>query len=455
VSQLLANTPWQLWHRHGRALVVVVAITAMMQAADHLGWLEGLEATAFDTTVRGKARTSWNDIFIVEITEDDYRTFFESRSPLDPDKLTELINVVLSGSPDVVGVDIDTSDESWCCRAAARVSEPAGQSVVWAQVPVEVGATASGERPLLKMRSVCGGRIENIARMGIPRFPVDHDGVVRRYVDHFLVEGPIYACGDLEKTDRATCDGRVSAIRTARVPAPIVKGTEHYAISMKSLPRAVLEKSKRAAARTVRGDDEVLLNFSGDRYTFPVVHAREFLSPLAPAVPPEKRPQPEWQKRELLKDKIVLIGGAYQAARDEYVTPVGRMAGVELIAHAIESELHGGGIRRWNRFLAIVADLAAGLIIVVIYQQPYRTAFWLSLGGIVALPFAGSLLAYHSLAHLVNFVPVVVGASLHQLYEHGHRHRKLDAELHAARARINELEAQLMQAKTPGSDDTT
>src|SRR5437899_2606073 len=110
----------RLWRRYGKAALVVLLITAGIQGAEALGWLEGLEATVLDTMLRGRARAAWDDVFIVEITEDDYKTFFKSASPLDPDRLVELIDAVLSGSPGAVGVDIDTSDEIWCCRQDLR-----------------------------------------------------------------------------------------------------------------------------------------------------------------------------------------------------------------------------------------------------------------------------------------------------------------------------------------------
>src|SRR5207247_6823178 len=98
------------------------------------------------------------------------------------------------------------------------------------------------------------------------------------------------------------------------------------------------------------------LNFSGDRYNF----AQRF---SASAILTGSK-QSYWKENSPLKDKIVLLGGFYHAARDEYVTPLGPMAGVLLIAQAIESDLTGGGIRLVTHAVGFFLEILAGIVLV-------------------------------------------------------------------------------------------
>ena len=58
---------------------------------------------------------------------------------------------------------------------------------------------------------------------------------------------------------------------------------------------------------------------------------------------------------------MVLLGGLFHAARDEYTTPLGRMAGVQLMAHAVESELQGGGFRWPREPVMLLLNIAGGI----------------------------------------------------------------------------------------------
>ena len=126
-----------------------------------------------------------------------------------------------------------------------------------------------------------------------------------------------------------------------------------------------------------------------------------------------------------LKGKVVLLGGYYRASRDFYVTPVGRMAGLQLMAQAVESELHGG-IRTANHLAAFALDVLAGLIVVLL-QHRFRLlpALVISLVAIPCLSFIGSFLAFSTLAWWFSFAPVTAGVLVHELYHHAAEHQRL------------------------------
>ena len=67
-----------------RNVIALVVISLFVSGLEYFGWLSGLENTALDSfLLAGWSRPS-NDIYIVEITEDDYlsRDIFQGRSPL-------------------------------------------------------------------------------------------------------------------------------------------------------------------------------------------------------------------------------------------------------------------------------------------------------------------------------------------------------------------------------------
>ena len=79
-----------------------------------------------------------------------------------------------------------------------------------------------------------------------------------------------------------------------------------------------------------------------------------------------------------------------------------------------------------NHVIAIILDIAAGLTLVLIHHLfSIRTALGLSLIAIPVLSFCGSYLAFTTLAWWVNFVPMIVGVLIHQLYDHTKEYRRL------------------------------
>lgn len=395
----------QLWIRYGRgfgrhylrALPWIIVFTLSVHVLEHVGALVGAETVWLDTLLRQSRRQMSQDIFIVEISESDYRSLFRSTSPLDPRPVVALVRTILTASPAVVAVDLDTSDAIWCHYDVAAITPPAS-TVLWAQVPTATDESVAGEAETFGLAPVLGGALVDKQAMGIPVFPFDRDGSVRRYLSAIPVTGELKRCGP----------GSSSAKGAAR--------------SMKSLSRLVAETYRPAVAREPGG--ERIFNFAGDRYHFLINDARDFVNERGEALPLNDR-----QKQQLAR-KIVLIGGNFRAARDVYRTPVGPMTGIELVAYAVESDLHGGGIRELNIWLARLADLFAGSLITWVYfhwERRPRVAFRLSMLAIPLLSMSASFVAYKSYAYWFSFAPIVIGVLIHQLYEQS----KLSARLEA------------------------
>lgn len=173
--------------------------------------------------------------------------------------------------------------------------------------------------------------------------------------------------------------------------------------------------------------NEVILNFSGTRYKFNTIPAHR-LRKLAQG--------DGWSDGNLLKDKIVLIGGTYSASRDFHVTPVGELSGVELIAYAIQSELDEEIRVPPDKIIVFVVEFLCGVIF-LLCRRFFTAIPWPSLEiAAIAISFfllagAGSLVVFESLGHWFNFVPTIFAVLLHQMYEQGEDLRKLKKQLNS------------------------
>ncbi len=91
---------------------------------------EKAERYAIEKQAAWSSHPGAGSVAIVRITESDYRTLFDGRSPLDARRLRTLIERVAQGGPSVIAVDIDTSDPSM--RSLAGL--PCGRcTIVWAR----------------------------------------------------------------------------------------------------------------------------------------------------------------------------------------------------------------------------------------------------------------------------------------------------------------------------------
>lgn len=397
-------------HRHAfwrhllEALPVLLLVSGITTILGERGLLRGFENTALDVWLQLKEPRPVNDVVLVTIDDIDYATLFGRRSPLQPERVKELVAAVVAGAPRAVGVDLDSSDEAY----AAMEPPP---RVVWARegtplAEAEAGAAAAhgggghgeggheGPRTVFRAEAVLGrhGEAAREVPSGLALMPQDGDGIIRRY----------------------------------RHALPVLEGEGEHARRepMPTLGWAVLREADKAEGRAPRdaSQDALVLNFAGDRYAFATISARDVIAGAK---------LPAWGSAGPLKDRIVLVGGTFHAARDEYVTPVGAMPGVQLVAQAIESELSGGGIRSLSHGRMLLLELLSGVLLVWInFRFRLGTALLLSLGAMPLLTLGGSLLAFSSLAYWFNFTPSLLGVWIHELIDHAREYRAMHIELH-------------------------
>jgi CHASE2 domain-containing sensor protein len=116
---------------------------------------------------------------------------------------------------------------------------------------------------------------------------------------------------------------------------------------------------------------------------------------------------------DVLRDRIVLLGGTYSEARDTHPTPGGEStSGLMINALAVEAELQGRGVEEFPRLLSLGLDIAYGITVLVLFarHEETRTAKRLRYGVAVVLPIAGSVLLGVLGVLWLSWVPMLIAS---------------------------------------------
>lgn len=344
-----------------RVVLIASLITAYLSQA---GLLHSFETASLDTLLHLRRSLPADHVAIVEITDDDYASLFGSTSPLAPSVLRRALDAIALGRPALIGVDLETEP------SAIMAHPPSSDEAPW---PTVVWVGDSGDDDSVDYAT---------ASADVPR---DHDGVVRRYLR--LHDGP---------NGPATIDS---------FPWAIVR---EYRCSTEG--DEVCRKLARGPS-----DNDILLNFAGEGYDF----LRLSLGSVLSASEGEA-----WRTQHgPLAGRIVLLGGTFRQARDRFVTPVGERDGVQIMAQAVESELHGQGIRTMHHAFVFALEILCGIAVVLLHRgltrHSFKLAFYSSLIGVPLLALSASLLVFYSTAMWASFVPVFAAVVIHELYETG------------------------------------
>jgi CHASE2 domain-containing sensor protein len=373
------------WLHHLLALVIITIVILLLEQTS---MLEGVESLGFDRMARSYPAKVSPDIYLVEITDDDYRIHFKNTSPLDAEELALLLNRIHDLHPIVLGVDLDTEDPKVQDDAEMKKLRES-RDIIWAVVPeVEASESERGVNQTFVLAPTA-----NAFRLGskaLPNFPRDVDGVVRRFRDGY----------------RATLDGKPQELA--------------------SLGCALAYRDGSASQCT---ENPKIRRFSlvGSNETFKTVDADEFLADDFDSRDKARRASGD-QTDNPLAGKIVLVGGNYRAARDSYVTPAGEKPGLEVIANAAQSYLPGGkSILEAPWWASGLFDLLIGTGVILLYWAfRLKTAFWLNLLAAPVAAMAISFVAFLLVHYWLAFAPVLFGMMLHHLYDHIEQLDELD-----------------------------
>jgi len=360
-----------------RAAPVVLGISLLTSLAVRWGLLDGFETAAIDVALgfRGiVAPPSSPDIALVVIDQAAYEKEFGGTSPLCVQVLRALLSRIVEGHPAVIGVDLDTDPST----VSMDLTSPSGVDVpiVWGTAAVRA---ADGSFSMPPEHAKAAKAVPS----AVTAFPQDRDGVVRSYQRNY----------------------RIGMRDIDALPSALVKAfceRQRTQVDIQPLPFACRAVDDNKA-------DRQLMNFSGDQYVFQKIFYEQLMDPKGDGA--------GWSgKHGAIRDKIVLLGGTYQEARDTYETPVRAMSGVELHAQATATELYGGGIRFANELLMFVLELGGGFLVALFHEfLPRRRAVVASVVGIPVTALLSSAVAFQSLSRWASFVPVLFGTFVHEL----------------------------------------
>ncbi len=152
-------------------------------------------------------------------------------------------------------------------------------------------------------------------------------------------------------------------------------------------------------------------------------------------------------QRNLLTDRIALVGGLYPEGRDTHLTPVGEMAGVYVWAEAIASWIRHDALREPPEWIALLLECIVGVLtgLLLLRYGPGFGLLW-SLLAIVPLTIVFSMLTFGDRVLFLNFLPSFFAVYVHYQVElhlviRELRHHALDQtrEVKRLRRRLNRL----------------
>lgn len=387
-----------------RAVPVILTFTLLSLMMEHWGWLSGFETAALDTFFRLKKPLAADHVVIVGVTEDDYRDLFDETSPLSREKLREVVDAIALGRPAVIGVDIDTSSrkefggfqvpDAWPITVWARDARQAGVRDVedkgLGEIVKEIANPFARTEDAFAPGGVLGGDGGGVSS-GLAILPQDGDGRVRRYRRRFRVAG----------------------------------GAEAMDSFAWAVVKAYRDGRREATGGPADPRKDFMLNFAVERETFKPISASTLLS-LAR--------EPGFQEAGPLVGKIVLLGGFYNAGRDEHLTPVGTDAGAQIMGQIIESELHGATPAPDKLLVGLIEAGAAVFLLLLTHVFRLETKLRLSLVIIPLLALLSSYVVFSSFALWSYFMPVLIALLIQQLHQRlvGYRNALSDwADQHA------------------------
>lgn len=336
------------------ALLVIAVLVFLFQVRSLPDKFAG---QSLDAAVAVRSHVPADSVALVVIDDADYVNRFSETSPLNPDKLSDMLGWIVIGGARALVVDIDTSSSKFVTMKVPAIP------TVWAMVGTPNKDGTYTVKPPLGGRGLPSGSIAALALV-----PNDDRGIVRGYRRVYKLKG-----------------GNVAA-------------SPGYAL-------ANIVKDKVGISEKNAGRNDRYLDF---RYDFNTYKARDIEADAKPA---------SWADLQMFKDKIVVIGATYSAARDQYATPAGARFGCEIVGQEVQAELDRTSIASASRWLTGLLLVLGSLATVAVYHLfKLRAAFIVSLILIPLLSIASNLILFHRLSAWGAMVPLVSAVIVAELY---------------------------------------
>jgi CHASE2 domain-containing sensor protein len=408
-----------------RAMLIGLIISVTVTVLARLGYFKPYQ-NPLTNLLHFIAYQKAEDVVLLFITEGEYQQGFKGISPLSRERLAEAVNLMVRLRAKVIALDIDiadpTSEDPRLAEAIGRASAAGIPFVAVGNLKTireaapgraeslsdlrpyteEILVTIEDEFILFDNASPGSQWLDKVLYGGVS-FRLDDDGVFRKAEALYMVTDP-------RSENRKGYDP---------VPSfPVAVTAAYQGLSPKALIDALRNmqnlKLTLPGKRTPGGQDidipigkggRIIPNFIGNYENF---HREVNLGRLL-----EEYRSREPEGLTIFRDKIVIIGGAFDR-KDFYMTPVGRMSGMEILANITQSIISGNLITPTSFWKAFAIQVTLGIAVAGIFILFSR--FWATLICLLALVpgvAAASLLSFSSSHYWFDFVPTIAGVMIY------------------------------------------
>ena len=329
-------------HKTKLQLIFFILFTLFLVTAD--SWLN-TERKVFDwLTFANCVPEEDKQVVIVKIDEESFSQLFEKKSPLNPNKVTEIIEAISSAKPKVLGIDILTSDEIHRQYIPKSYEFP----IVWAEEPIKKDDKFVEIKPPLAGQNLVSNNYS-----ALPVSAKDSDGVNRIFKRIWNING------------------------------------KHYPTFAWQIYKLAYPKEAELKEENI---EDYYIRFAGNkRYE---VSAGEVLQ------------WEDDVKKEHFANKIVILGGKYGDARDTQLIPFENVFGVQFNATIIETEMQGNPQKPISGIWKIILNLIAfPLFAIIFFRYKFVEALIIAVVIILMILISISFFKY-GVSSLILLIPV-------------------------------------------------
>jgi CHASE2 domain-containing sensor protein len=408
-----------------RAALIGLAISITVTTLAWIGYFRPYQ-NPLTNLLHFIAQKKAHDVVLLFITEEEYKQGFHGISPLSRGRLAELVGLMLKLKAKVIALDIDLSDptsQDHKLSDAMNRALAAGIPIVLVGnlKPIEDKPHANGD-PFSDLRPYTDERLhttkdglilfENMnpgpqwagkVLYGGTFFKLDRDWVFRMAEGFYMIKN-----NDL-----------TNKVPYLPVPSfPVAVAAAYQGISQEALTETLLNiRDNKIVLSNKWSDhqDDIYIHMVRGSRVIPnfIGNYEHFAREVNPGRLLEEYRTNKEENVTIFRNKIVVIGGTFDR-KDFYMTPVGRMSGMEILANITQSILNGSLITPTSFWKAFIMQVILGMVVAFIFILFSR--FWATLICLLALipgVAIASIFSFSSSHYWFDFVPTIAGVMLY------------------------------------------
>jgi CHASE2 domain-containing sensor protein len=355
-----------------------------------LAILQGSDAASIDyaSVLRSPRDLMQMPVVVVPITAGDFNSIFGMKQPLDPGEVIEIIKQIASCKPAAIAVDLDTSDDRYHTLLKSMPAEP-GVPIVWA-MRATCKSEEGKEHACTADEKIETGKVLGRKQDPSPPFfsgiaDLPNSGVIRSYKRRYLTRDDRGADSFAFAALRQFCgSSKHSNDRACGLAESCFKNGHNCGD-----PFFILYSASKPSYLTA-GNLASLANGKGESNDF----------------------------QDVIRDKIVFLGGEFPDSRDSYATPSGVKYGVEIHLEAFAAQLNNDIVEVRSRWLVAFAETLCLVLLMWIVRLSgscklaVASRVWIVMLALTCLSFLLSWFTFQRFEFALNFVPMLGGIFL-------------------------------------------